>query len=61
MILTNFFFSKEKFIYIDKVQKNKIIIGLNNRDSLWYEFIIPQSKKSTVYNYYKKMAPQFII
>ena len=53
--INKFFFSpKKKFIYVDKVQNNKIIIGLNHRDSLWYEFIIPQSKKSTVYNYYKK-------
>ena len=32
-----FFFSKENLFILTKF-KNKIIIGLNNRDSLWYEF-----------------------
>ncbi|MDC1162745.1 VOC family protein [Candidatus Pelagibacter sp.] len=48
------FSPKKKFTYKDKVQKNKIIIGLSNLDNLWYEFIIPQSKDSTVYNFLKK-------
>ena len=53
--INKFFFSpKKKFIYFDKVQKNKIIIGLSNHDNLWYEFIIPLNDKSTVYRYLKK-------
>ena len=56
--INNFFFSpKKKYIYNDKVQKNKIIIGLNNHDNLWYEFIIPISKKSTVINFLKRNGP----
>ena len=53
--LNNFFFSpKKRFTYFDKIQKNKIIIGKNKLDKIWYEFIIPINNKSTVYKYLKK-------
>jgi len=56
--IKKFFFSpKKKYIYNDRVQKNKIIIGLSNHDNLWYEFIIPVNKKSTVTNFLKKNGP----
>ena len=56
--IKKFFFSpKKKYIYNDKVQKNKIIIGLSNHDNLWYEFIIPVNEKSTVTNFLKKNGP----
>ena len=56
--LTNFYLKpKKKFVYLDKIQNNKIILEYNNSNNLWMEFIIPLNKNSTVFNYYKKNGP----
>jgi hypothetical protein len=56
--INKFIFStKRKHIYYDKIQKNKIFIGFNNHNNLWYEFIVPISKQSTVINFFKKNGP----
>ena len=56
--INKFFFSpKKKHIYYDKIQKNKIFIGLNKHNKLWYEFIVPMSKRSTVINFFEKNGP----
>ena len=52
-----FFRPKKKFIYIDKLQNNKLIIERNNHNNLWMEFVIPKNEKSTVYNYLVKNGP----
>jgi hypothetical protein len=52
-----FFRPKKKFIYIDKLQNNKLIIERNNHNNLWMEFVIPKNEKSTVYNYLAKNGP----
>ena len=53
--LSNLYFRpKKKFVYLDKIQNNKIILEYNKLNNLWMEFIIPLNKKSTVFNYYKK-------
>lgn len=53
--IKNLIFSKsKKFIYKDKIQNNKLIINYNKFNKLWFEFVVPVNKKSTVYNFYKK-------
>lgn len=56
--INKFFFKpKKKFIYNDKLQKNKLIIEYNNQNNLWMEFVIPKNEKSTVYKYLAKNGP----
>ena len=46
--LSNLYFRpKKKFVYLDKIQNNKIILEYNKSNNLWMEFIIPLSKKSS--------------
>ena len=52
-----FFRPKKKFIYNDKIQKNKLIIEHNPFNDLWIEFVIPKSEKSTVFKFLKKNGP----
>ncbi|WP_440669451.1 VOC family protein [Candidatus Pelagibacter sp. HIMB1483] len=52
--LKNYFFLPEKkFIYFDKKQNNKLVIGKNKYNNLWMEFVIPLNSKSTVKNFLK--------
>ncbi len=56
--INKFYFKpKKKFTYYDKVQNNKLIIGFNKFNNLWMEFVVPQNKNSTVYNFLKKHGP----
>ena len=52
-----YFKPKKKFTYYDKVQNNKLIIEFNKDNNLWMEFVVPQNKNSTVYNYLVKHGP----
>lgn len=53
--INNLIFGKgKKFTYTDKKQNNKLIISYNNLNKLWFEFVVPINKKSTVHNFYKK-------
>lgn len=56
--ISKFFFRpRKKFIYHDKVQKNKLIIEHNPLNNLWIEFVIPKNEKSTVYKYLNNNGP----
>ncbi len=56
--MKNFFFiPKKKFIYTDRHQNNKLVIGKNKFNNLWFEFILPLNNKSTVKNFLKKKGP----
>ena len=56
--ISKFFFRpRKKFIYHDKVQKNKLIIEHNPFNNLWIEFVIPKNEKSTVYKYLNNNGP----
>tara|TARA_Y100000768_G_C23412678_1_gene422495 strand:- start:59 stop:460 length:402 start_codon:yes stop_codon:yes gene_type:complete len=56
--INNFFFKpKKKFIYTDKNQNNKLIIGQNKFNNLWIEYVIPLNKHSTVENFLQKRGP----
>ena len=52
-----FFIPKKKYTYIDKFQNNKLIIGFNKPNNIWFEFIVPLNKNSTVKNFLKKKGP----
>ena len=52
-----FFIPKKKYTYIDKFQNNKLIIGFNKPNNIWFEFIVPLNKNSTVKNFLKKRGP----
>ena len=55
--INNFFLSLKKFIYTDRNQNNKLIIGQNKFNNLWIECVIPLNKNSTVENFLQKRGP----
>ena len=47
-------YKKKFFFIIDPIQKNYIFFNYSKKFNIWFEFLIPYSKKSTVYNFLLK-------
>jgi hypothetical protein len=53
--IKNFFFKKKiDQIVVDNFQKNKLLFQYNSENKFWFEYVVPLSANSTVYNFLKK-------
>ena len=53
--IENFFFKKKiNQIVVDNFQKNKLLFQYNPENKFWFEYVVPLSADSTVYNFLKK-------